>query len=71
MTESRTISAPDMVRTSNEWMRRFIEDPEKFAREFESVQDFLADEAAGVEPSYGQICTEYQFRLLDEMNAAP
>lgn len=71
MSEARTINAPDMIRTNNEWMRRFIEEPEKFSREFQSVQEFLTDEAAGREPSYGETCAVYQFKLLDEMNAAP
>lgn len=71
MSEARTIAAPDLVRTNNEWMRRYIEEPEKFSREFEAVNDFLTDEASGVEPSYGQICAAYQFKLLDEMNSTP
>lgn len=71
MTELRTISAPDVVRCSNEWMRRYIEEPEKFSREFQRVQDFLTDEAAGREPSYGQSCSAYLFGILDDLNAAP
>jgi hypothetical protein len=71
MTEGRSMTAPDMKRTFNEWMRRYIEEPEKFSRDFQSVQEFLTDEAAGVEPSYGDTCMAYQFKLLDEMNAAP
>lgn len=71
MTEARSMSAADIKRTSNEWMRRYIEEPDKFAREFQAVQDFLTDEAAGVEPSYGDTCASYMLKLLDEMNAAP
>jgi hypothetical protein len=69
-TTDRTINEADMVRTNNEWMRRYIEEPEKFAREFQSVTEFLADQAVGKEPSYGERCAAYQFQLLDEMNAA-
>lgn len=69
MTEYRTMSAADMTRTSNEWMRRYIEEPDKFQREFKSIQEFLTDTAEGKEPTYGEKCTAYQFKLLDEMNA--
>lgn len=59
----------DMRRTFNEWMRRYIEEPERFNAEFRTVQQFLADESEGKEPSYGEACTAYQFQLLAEMNA--
>lgn len=71
MTEPRTMSQPDSVKTFNEWMRRYIDEPEQFQREFQSVVEFLADTANGREPSYGESCAAYQFKLLDEMNAAP
>lgn len=67
MAPDRTMTALEMAKTLNEWMRRFIEEPEKFKREFETVQSFLKDEADGREPSYGEICSSYQFKLLDEM----
>jgi len=56
-----------MVRSSNEWMRRYIEEPERFQAEFRSVQQFLADEAEGREPDYGEACTAYQLGLMEEM----
>jgi hypothetical protein len=71
VTEPRTMSQSDSVKTFNEWMRRFIDEPERFSREFQSVQEFLTDEAAGREPSYGESCAAYQFNLLDEINSAP
>lgn len=64
------MSASDMARTSNEWMRRYIEEPEKFAAEFQTVTAFLAAETEGREPDYGECCAAYQFKLLDEMSAA-
>ncbi len=67
---NRTMTYDENVKTSNEWMRRFIEEPEQFAREFQSVSEFVKDEAEGREPSYGERCAAYQFKLLDEMNAA-
>lgn len=65
----RIMTAADMARTLNEWMRRFIEEPEKFQAEFRSVTEFLAEVTLGREPSYGEHCAAYQFRLLDEMIA--
>lgn len=53
----------EIVRALNEWMRRYIEDPNKFAREFESVHQFLADQQLGVEPTYGETGADYLFRL--------
>lgn len=47
----------------NEWMRRYIEDPERFRREMTTVREFLAEEAAGTEPTYGERCDEYLRRL--------
>jgi hypothetical protein len=70
MMSERAMNSADMTRSSNEWMRRYIEEPEKFTREFQTIQDFLTDEAAGREPSYGELCTAYQFKLLEEINAA-
>ena len=68
---NRTITYDEQIKISNEWMRRYIETPEEFAREFESVTSFLTDTAEGREPSYGERCAAYCFKLLDEMNAAP
>jgi hypothetical protein len=63
----KAMSADDMARTSNEWMRRYIEEPEQFAAEFQSVTEFLTDVTLGREPTYGERCAAYQFKLLDEM----
>lgn len=57
-----------MVRSSNEWMRRYIEEPERFQAEFRSVQAFLAAEAEGREPDYGEACTAYQLQLMAELS---
>lgn len=56
-----------LAKCFNEWMRRFIEEPERFAREHESVVEFLRQENAGEEPSYGQGCAEYLTRLAGEI----
>lgn len=53
----------------NEWMRRYIEEPERFRREIQTVSQFLADKLNGVAPSYGAACAHYLEELLGELNA--
>lgn len=48
----------------NEWMRRYTETPESFQREWQSVHEFLAENAAGKSPSYGVVCAAYINRLV-------
>lgn len=49
----------------NEWMRRFIEEPETFQRDFQSVQEFVAESAEGV-PSYGADMSAYLAALMEQ-----
>lgn len=58
-----------LVAAFNEWMRRFVEDPSGYSREFEQVTEFLNDEANGVEPSYGESCAAYLTKLVAEQIA--
>lgn len=58
------------VRATNEWMRRYIEEPEKFNREFETIGLFLAEENANIQPSYGERCEAYLEKLVEELVAA-
>lgn len=67
MTDERTMNSADIARVSNEWMRRYIEEPEKFEREFQTVTRFLSDTVIGKVPDYGDECRAYMFHLLDEM----
>ena len=55
-----------LVAAFNEWMRRYIEEPERFRREIQSVREFLAEEQGGKQPSYGQRCAVYLLKLMDE-----
>lgn len=48
----------------NEWMRRYIDEPERYQREFQSVVEFLAEDNNGLEPSYGQYCYAYLTELI-------
>ncbi|KKB86458.1 hypothetical protein VW29_02555 [Devosia limi DSM 17137] len=59
-----------MAQCFNEWMRRYIEEPDRFAREFEMVNQFLADEQNGREPSYGETSAAYMAQLATEMAVA-
>lgn len=50
----------------NEWMRRYIEEPERFEAEVTTVRRFLAEEVAGEEPSYGEIAAAYLAGIVAE-----
>lgn len=63
------MSNAQMVKCFNEWMRRFIQEPDRFAREFSTVNEFLKEEAAGREPSYGETCAAYMQQLVLEVPA--
>lgn len=58
-----------MVKCFNEWMRRFIDEPDAFAREFTAVNEFLKDKADGREPTYGEACAAYMQKLSAEVTA--
>ncbi len=47
----------------NEWLRLYTADPEQFAREFEVVVQFLAQQKAGEEPTYGESCDAFLAKL--------
>jgi hypothetical protein len=56
-----------LIKTQNEWMRRYIEEPEKFEAEFKTVIQFISEDSAGKEPSYGERCTAYMEYLEKEL----
>jgi hypothetical protein len=54
-----------VVQAFDEWMRRFVEEPERFAREFQSVSEFVAEGGQnGAETSYGRECAAYLEQLM-------
>lgn len=59
-----------MAACFNEWMRRFIEDPAGFEREFTTVNDFLTERQDGKEPSYGETSAAYMEQLAAEITVA-
>jgi hypothetical protein len=49
----------------DEWMRRYIEEPERFAREFQAVQEFVAQDGTdGRETTYGADCAAFLEQLM-------
>jgi hypothetical protein len=50
----------------DEWMRRYIQEPERFKREFEDVEQFVREGGTeGQDTTYGQNCAEYLRRLRE------
>lgn len=56
-------TSPDLQWAFNEWMKRYIETPEDFEREFQAVQGFQSSKG---KPSYGKNCTNYLAKLIAE-----
>jgi hypothetical protein len=65
-----TMTDADQIWATNEWMRRYIENPDEFMREFEAVQQFTTALDAGKVPDYGEVCVAYMRKLLAERDAA-
>jgi hypothetical protein len=62
------VMEPDvMAKCFNEWMRRYVEEPERFEAEFQTVQRFCAEMSGGKEPSYGDECAEYMRRIRTDL----
>jgi uncharacterized protein (DUF2267 family) len=55
----------------NEWMRRYIEAPKRFDAEFQTVRDFLEDQATGGEERYGLESAEYLERIASDLGFKP
>jgi hypothetical protein len=67
MTEKKIeATESEMAQAFNEWMRRYIEEPERFAHELKSVRAFEKAESEGQEPDYGADSTSYLCAILDE-----
>lgn len=66
----KTMTNAQMAKCFNEWMRRYIEDPDRFKREFQTVHDFLQEEAEGREPTYGEVSAAYMNRIARDCPVA-
>ncbi len=62
--EQIDVSSDDLARAFNEWQRRYIDEPEKFQREWEAIRDFLDAEEHGEIPSYGTVSAEYLLSII-------
>lgn len=53
------------VKAFNEWMRRYTDDRASFDADWNAVvAKFVKEDAAGREPSYGEICVAYLESLI-------
>lgn len=55
-----------LAKAFNEWMRRAIEHPEQFDREWDALR-FADEDRFGEEPSYGRECVAYLEKLVGEI----
>lgn len=55
-----------MEQAFNEWMRRYIDEPDAYKGQVSQVMDFLKSENDGVEPDYGAWCTAYLTGLMND-----
>lgn len=53
----------------NQWMQNFIDNPKRYKREWESIQEFLST-GEDVTPDYGQSCVALLERLLVDQGVA-
>jgi hypothetical protein len=63
---SRGANEQELAKGFNEWMRRFIEEPARFRREFEVVREFMKWHDAGQVPTYGETAAFYILNIIDE-----
>lgn len=54
----------------NEWMREYIDEPEKFKAEARSILEFVGSDIHGEEPSYGAECALTLLRYIDRLDAS-
>lgn len=55
------------IAVNNEWMRRYIEQPDQFAHEWATIQEFLGDENANQTPNYGAHIVAYTEKIADDL----
>lgn len=65
----RHLDQEQLTAALNEWMRRYTDEPEQFGREWQTISKFLAQEASGETPTYGQESAAYVLQLHDELSA--
>lgn len=66
-----TLTQEQIVAALNEWMRRYTDEPERFANDMTTVKAFLVEEAAGETPSYGLDGAAYLVSIAQELGLIP
>ena len=69
MGDNYEMTQAEIAAALNEWQRRYIDEPERFQREFQTVAEFLAQEANGDVPSYGTEGAAYLLKIHGELTA--
>lgn len=67
-TSSDTPNDDTMARAFNLWLYRYSQSPEKFQRDFQSIQQADAEVRKGEIPSYGYDCAAYLTKLMKEVD---
>jgi hypothetical protein len=65
-----SMTKEEVIWTTNEWWRRYRDEPEKFGREFQAIAEVNAAERGGREPTLGEDAWAYQLFLLGEREKA-
>ena len=55
----------DLIYAFNEWLRRYMENPDEFEHEWSTIQDFI-NEGEADDASYGKSCTTLLFKIIAE-----
>jgi hypothetical protein len=61
MDNDMTMTKEQMAMCFNEWMQRYVDDPQSFEVEFQTVARFLTED----DPTYGDECAAYMFSILE------
>lgn len=65
-----SVTITSLADAFNEWMRRYIDKPERFEQEWQTVGKVLAEKAAGQTPSYGAQSAAYVETILSDLAIA-
>jgi hypothetical protein len=66
-----TMTKAEVIWTTNEWWRRYRDEPERFGWEFQAVAEVTEAEAQGRDPSLGLNAWNYSLFLLSERKKRP
>ena len=50
----------------DEWLRLYVEEPERFKREWQVVLEYVGDRGARLSPRYGRACAAFLLSLLEK-----